>query len=260
MIRPFVAIAKPGRLTRKTRGTAVPVPACTLDGPTGSGLPECATPTPAVGRSFVVAMQETVSLVLDEAAPVPETDQDVRDLVLRLRGHLAQVGPAVDSPVRPLAEVLDEARALAADELPEGFMPSRVYLRALALRARAVVEELLRPTSTTLESLRPSAAAPALPYAIPPDPGVTGSEVDPAPPSVSWQRRSTGGRSSRPPRSGRRMRHRVSLLAAGLVTVILRWIRGPLRPHPMQRLAALDEGRFITVCHGFSATRGGAPR
>ncbi|MFD4634840.1 DUF6415 family natural product biosynthesis protein [Streptomyces sp. NPDC058284] len=263
VVRPFMAIAKAGRLTRKTRVAAVPVPAHTLDGPTGAALRERATSTPAVGRSFVVAMQETVSLVLDEGSPVPETDQDVRDLVLRLRGHLAQLGPALDSPARPLAEALDEARALAGDELPEGFMPSRVYLRALALRVQAVVEELLRPRPATAEAVRTPDAPPALPDVVECVPDRAEIEREAAA-SVPWLRRcwSTGGQSSNPARVERGSRHRVSVLAAALVAVVLRWIRrlGPLRPQPMQRLVALDESRFIQVCRQSSAVRGGAQR
>ncbi|MGW0538039.1 DUF6415 family natural product biosynthesis protein [Streptomyces sp. NPDC003032] len=89
----------------------------------------------------MVAAQETVSLVLDEGAPVPETDQDVLDLVLMLRGHLAQIGPALDHPTKALADALDTARTLAQTGMPRGFMPSRVYLRKLAQSVQAVLEE-----------------------------------------------------------------------------------------------------------------------
>jgi hypothetical protein len=76
-----------------------------------------------------VAAQETVALVLDEGSPVPETDGDVRELVVRLRGHVFQLGALVP----PKAAVLRTAQKLSAAPLPEGFMPSRVHLRKLAV-------------------------------------------------------------------------------------------------------------------------------
>ncbi|MFD4476008.1 DUF6415 family natural product biosynthesis protein [Streptomyces sp. NPDC058471] len=229
---------------------------------TGPPFPGAVTPSRALGRSFVVAAQETVSLVLNEDAPVPESDQDVLDLVLRLRGHLAQLGSALDSPARPLADALDAARALAADELPEGFMPSRVYLRKLALSVQAVVEELPWPRPAAPEALGTPTASPVLPDTVKPDPGLTAIESGLTPLPAPWRGRSTAHRNTSPELFGWRLHHRIPVLAAELVAVLLRQVRRlrPLRVHPLQRLVDLDERRFLQVCCQLSVTQGAGPR
>jgi hypothetical protein len=86
-------------------------------------------------RRETVAALETLHLVLDDDSPLPEVDQDVQDLVLRLRGHTAQLGAAVPSG----DPALHAAQAMASTPVPEGFMPSRVYLRRHAEAVRDLV-------------------------------------------------------------------------------------------------------------------------
>ncbi|MFE1405392.1 DUF6415 family natural product biosynthesis protein [Streptomyces sp. NPDC058770] len=101
-------------------------------------------PSPVV-RSAVVCARETIALVLDEEAPVPETQRDVQDLRLRLRGHLMQLG-ARGPRTGPWAQALDEARQLAEQAPPlDDFLGSRVHLRQLALRVRALLAEMGDP-------------------------------------------------------------------------------------------------------------------
>lgn len=97
-------------------------------------------------RSVVAAARETIALVLDEESPVPEDDQDVNLLVLRLRGHLMQLGPAADTSLRcaSLANALKTARLLAAQEAPDNFIKSRVHLRQLANAVQSVLTEMSR--------------------------------------------------------------------------------------------------------------------
>ncbi|MFZ3491902.1 DUF6415 family natural product biosynthesis protein [Streptomyces sp. 5.8] len=85
-------------------------------------------------RDIVASAAETVALVLGEDSPLPETDQDVADLVWRLRGHIMRLG-TVTAP----GGALDIARRLSGAELPAGYVPSRVYLRQLALAARDLI-------------------------------------------------------------------------------------------------------------------------
>ncbi|WP_254641727.1 MULTISPECIES: DUF6415 family natural product biosynthesis protein [unclassified Streptomyces] len=98
--------------------------------------------TPAGGgpvtssRDLVASATETINLVLDEGSPLPETDQDVTDLVRRLRGHIMQLADA-SLPGR----TLDHAREVSGTNIPEGYVPSRVYLRQLALVTHALVAE-----------------------------------------------------------------------------------------------------------------------
>jgi hypothetical protein len=98
----------------------------------------------SLARSVVVAAKETIALVLDEESAVPEDDQDVNLLVLRLRGHLMQLGPAADASLScaSLADALDTARLLAAQEEPDNFMKSRVHLRQLAIAVQSVLTEM----------------------------------------------------------------------------------------------------------------------
>ncbi|MET8577274.1 DUF6415 family natural product biosynthesis protein [Streptomyces sp. NPDC005012] len=66
---------------------------------------------------------------------MPETEQDVLDLVMRLRGHVHRLGAAVptDEPA------LGTARRLSARPLPDGYVASRVHLRQLALAVRELI-------------------------------------------------------------------------------------------------------------------------
>lgn len=92
--------------------------------------------------SAVVSAQETIALMLDKNAPVPKSDQDVHDLVLRLRGHLTQLGLAAGRASRGLTDALSDAWELAGVERPAGFMEPRVHLRKLALAVQAVITEM----------------------------------------------------------------------------------------------------------------------
>lgn len=97
-------------------------------------------------RSVVAAAKETIALVLDEESPVPEDDQDVNLLVLRLRGHLMQLGPAADTSLScaSVADALETACQLAAQEAPDDFMKSRVHLRQLAIAVQSALTEMSR--------------------------------------------------------------------------------------------------------------------
>ncbi|MER7933026.1 MULTISPECIES: DUF6415 family natural product biosynthesis protein [unclassified Streptomyces] len=79
-------------------------------------------------RDQVMAAWETVTLVLGDDSPLPETDAEVEYLVQRLRGHGAQLGAGV----APGTPALLSAQRLCSESIPEGFMPSRVYLVRLA--------------------------------------------------------------------------------------------------------------------------------
>lgn len=255
MARRFVTMAEAGWLKQASKTTAV-----RERGRKRADVPDSlsaggAMPSGDVGRSLVAAAQETASLVLDEDVPVPETDEDVRELVLRLRGHVAQIGAALDHPAKPLVDALDTARALAQSELPSGFMPSRVHLRKLALSVQAVVKEAPVPTSTTSEAVRTPVAPPASKAVA--DPSVPEIEPDLAPLSIPWRRRSPMRRETRSKRSPMR----VPRLAELVVALLRRIVRSRLLlPQPMQRLVDLDESRFTQVCHQSSLTRDGGPR
>ena len=101
----------------------------------GRGRRESATVVLAPGRDHVVAASETVTLVLGEDSPLPENAADVEDLVRLLRGHVAQLGARTDlgSPV------LVRAQRLCSESIPEGYMPSRVYLVQLAEATQELV-------------------------------------------------------------------------------------------------------------------------
>ncbi|MFD8897576.1 DUF6415 family natural product biosynthesis protein [Streptomyces ardesiacus] len=75
-------------------------------------------------RSVVVSARETVALVLNEDSPVPEGDRDVDDLMLRLRGHLMQLGPATPDRQSSLA-TLKAAQAFAGKEVPDDYLQAR---------------------------------------------------------------------------------------------------------------------------------------
>lgn len=86
------------------------------------------TEAPAPTRDHVVATLETVTLVLGEDSPLPDSAADVEDLVRLLRGHVAQLG----AQTAPGIPALLRAQRLCSDSVPEGYMPSRVYLVRLA--------------------------------------------------------------------------------------------------------------------------------
>ncbi|APY90675.1 hypothetical protein DCW30_24760 [Streptomyces alfalfae] len=79
-----------------------------------------------------MAASETVTLVLGEDSPLPENSADVEDLVRLLRGHVAQLG-ARTAPTIPALLCVQQ---LCSESIPEGYMPSRVYLVRLAEATR----------------------------------------------------------------------------------------------------------------------------
>ncbi|MEU3159077.1 DUF6415 family natural product biosynthesis protein [Streptomyces griseoincarnatus] len=81
---------------------------------------------------------ETVTLVLGEDSPVPETAADVEDLALRLRGHINQLGTLTSSQEPTLLR----AQRLCSDGLPEGYVPSRVHLVKLAEATQELVAKV----------------------------------------------------------------------------------------------------------------------
>ncbi|MFC9543077.1 DUF6415 family natural product biosynthesis protein [Streptomyces sp. NPDC056956] len=87
-----------------------------------------------------MAAAETVAWVLDEDAPLPDTAQDIEDLVHRLRGHVLRLGAAVPAG----SPVLKQAQQLSATPLPDGYMPSRVYLVHLAEATQELIETARR--------------------------------------------------------------------------------------------------------------------
>jgi hypothetical protein len=85
-------------------------------------------------------VQETLAIVLDEGTPAPGRDQDIHDLILRLRGHLMRLGPSVpDNPSTSSAHTLRNARQLALADVPVGYMPARAHLRTVPLSVQAVL-------------------------------------------------------------------------------------------------------------------------
>lgn len=90
---------------------------------------------PVPQRDRAVAAAETIALVLDEASPLPESAGDVEELARRLRGHISQLGVVV----QPGTSALRSAQQLASEGVPEGYMPSRVYLVKLAEATQALV-------------------------------------------------------------------------------------------------------------------------
>ncbi|AWK11684.1 hypothetical protein DDQ41_25290 [Streptomyces spongiicola] len=81
---------------------------------------------------------ETVTLVLGEDSPVPETAADVEDLVLRLRGHVNQLGTLMPSQEPALLR----AQQLCSVGLPEGYLPSRVHLVRLAEATQELIAKI----------------------------------------------------------------------------------------------------------------------
>ncbi|MFE1071261.1 DUF6415 family natural product biosynthesis protein [Streptomyces sp. NPDC058783] len=93
---------------------------------------------PGAGRDQAVSATETVALVLGEDSPVPETAADVEDLVLRLRGHVNQLGTLMPSQEPALLR----AQQLCSVGLPEGYLPSRVHLVRLAEATQELIAKI----------------------------------------------------------------------------------------------------------------------
>ncbi|MFJ1652590.1 DUF6415 family natural product biosynthesis protein [Streptomyces sp. NPDC088337] len=83
----------------------------------------------------VAAAKKTVTLLLGEDSPLPESAADVEDLVRLLRGHVSQLG-ARTAPGDP---ALVRAQQLCSDSVPEGYVESRVYLVKLAKATQGLV-------------------------------------------------------------------------------------------------------------------------
>ncbi|MET8590528.1 DUF6415 family natural product biosynthesis protein [Streptomyces sp. NPDC005078] len=86
-------------------------------------------------RNQAVAAAETVTLVLDEDSSLPESAADVEELARRLRGHISQLG-VMASPGEP---ALCRAQQVGSESVPDGYMPSRVYLVKLAEATQELV-------------------------------------------------------------------------------------------------------------------------
>ncbi|MFD7323962.1 DUF5999 family protein [Streptomyces sp. NPDC059875] len=94
-------------------------------------------------RSIVAPAWETLALVLDENAPPLDSDHDADDLVLRLRGHLLELGhTAPDSPCPAVEKALAAARHVADVDGPADYVGARVHLRRLAEAVAVVISEL----------------------------------------------------------------------------------------------------------------------
>lgn len=126
-----------------TGGTAQAVPTAV------SFIPLSQTPltrqppnhTPSFPRSAVSAT-ETISLVLDEDAPLLDGERDADDLVLRLRGHLMELGYTAAGRCPAVGKALAAARRLADTDVPVGYVAARVHLRQLAEAVKTVISEL----------------------------------------------------------------------------------------------------------------------
>ncbi|MFE9802975.1 DUF6415 family natural product biosynthesis protein [Streptomyces goshikiensis] len=94
-------------------------------------------------RDATAAAAETVALVLGEFEPLPASEQDVTDLVLSLRGHVSALGAELPLACGPMRA----AWQLASEAIPAGYMPSRVYLRQLALATQELIEVRRRSTA-----------------------------------------------------------------------------------------------------------------
>lgn len=86
-------------------------------------------------RDQAAAATETVTLVLHEDSPLPETPADVEYLARRLRGHISQLGVVVPKEEPALCK----AQRLGSLEIPDGYMPSRVHLVQLAEATKELV-------------------------------------------------------------------------------------------------------------------------
>ncbi|MGW4101734.1 DUF5999 family protein [Streptomyces sp. NPDC004976] len=97
----------------------------------------------AQSRSIVAAARETLALVLDENAPLLDNDRDVDDVILRLRGHLMELGhAALGLPSPELDAALDAARKVAEADVPTQYLEARKHLRTLATAVATVLTEL----------------------------------------------------------------------------------------------------------------------
>ncbi|WP_405388065.1 DUF6415 family natural product biosynthesis protein [Streptomyces sp. NBC_01102] len=81
-----------------------------------------------------MAAAETVALVLDGESPLPESASDVEELARRLRGHISRLGAVAP----PGATELLGAQQVASAGVPDGYVPSRVYLVELAEATRVL--------------------------------------------------------------------------------------------------------------------------
>ncbi|WP_338673899.1 DUF6415 family natural product biosynthesis protein [Streptomyces sp. SCSIO 30461] len=108
------------------------------------------TVEPGSRRNQAEAAAETVALVLDEDSRLPESAADVEELVRRLRGHISQLGflAAREEPI------LWRARQLGSQSVPDGYMPSRVYLVRLAEATQELVATVRSRGTSPVESAR----------------------------------------------------------------------------------------------------------
>lgn len=81
------------------------------------------------------AAATTVALVLADDSPLPETDQDVQDLMALLRGHIGQLGVIVPAEEPALLT----AQQLGTAPVPDTYMDSRVHLCSLAEAVKDLV-------------------------------------------------------------------------------------------------------------------------
>jgi hypothetical protein len=92
------------------------------------------------------ALLDDIGAVLDD---VPPAEDDLKALAERLNRHLVQL---VDIAVASQADRRDEsaralteqARALHAEVVPDGYMPAVAQLRRMAWRANELLEALVR--------------------------------------------------------------------------------------------------------------------
>ncbi|WEH37881.1 DUF5999 family protein (plasmid) [Streptomyces sp. AM 4-1-1] len=97
----------------------------------------------APSRSIIAATRETLALVLDENAPLLDSDHDIDDVILRLRGHLMELGHASLGRSRPeLDAALAAARKSSEADVPTQYLDMRKHLRKLATAVATVVVEL----------------------------------------------------------------------------------------------------------------------
>lgn len=110
-------------------------------------------------RSVVTAAEETLSMVLTDDAPIPETDQDIHDLMLRLRGHLMQLGAVAPDRSHAVSEAMETARRREA-EVPESCAQALMPLVKFAAAVRTVLWAL-RTEGTLCEHSSPCPPASA---------------------------------------------------------------------------------------------------
>ncbi|MFD8727674.1 DUF5999 family protein [Streptomyces sp. NPDC059611] len=115
-------------------------------------------PSPA-RRSVAAATAETLAMVLTDDAPVPDSDQDIHDLMLRLRGHLMQLGALAPERTGAVARAIDAAWAHEA-LVPESHAQALMPLSRFATAVRTVLWEL-RAEGTLCEHSPPCPPASA---------------------------------------------------------------------------------------------------